>query len=52
MPVYNLIEQTDNYSKTTERLWQYYGHEPALTDVGVILILLQLIIRLLRINLS
>ena len=24
MPVYNLIEHTDNYSKTSGNLWQYY----------------------------
>ena len=24
MPMYNLIEYRDNYSKTFETLWQYY----------------------------
>ena len=24
MPMYNLIEYSDNYSKTSGRLWQYY----------------------------
>ena len=24
MPMYNLIEDSDNYSKTSGRLWQYY----------------------------
>ena len=24
MPMYNLIEYSDNYSKTSESLWQYY----------------------------
>ena len=28
MPMYNLIEYSDNYSKTTGRLWQYYKDEP------------------------
>ena len=28
VPVYNLIEYSDNYSKTSGRLWKYYRHEP------------------------
>ena len=28
MPMYNLIEYSDNYSKTSETLWQYYKDEP------------------------
>ena len=28
MPTYNLIEYSDNYSKTSESLWQYYKDEP------------------------
>ena len=28
MPLYNLIEYSDNYSKTSESLWQYYKNEP------------------------
>ena len=28
MPMYNLIEYSDNYSKTSESLWQYYRDEP------------------------
>ena len=36
MPMYNLIEYCDNYSKTSESLWQYYRDEPALTDAGTI----------------
>ena len=28
MPVYNLIEHSDNYAKTSVRLWQYYRDEP------------------------
>ena len=27
MPMYNLIEYSDNYSKTSESLWQYYRDE-------------------------
>ena len=26
--MYNLIEYSDNYSKTSGRLWQYYKDEP------------------------
>ena len=29
MPMYNLIEYSDNYAKTTERLWQYCKDIPA-----------------------
>ena len=34
MPMYNLIEYSDNYSKTSGRLWQYYKDDPndSLTD--------------------
>ena len=28
MPMYNLIEYSDDYSKTSGSLWQYYGDEP------------------------
>ena len=28
MPIYNLIEYSDNYSKTSGNLWQYYKDEP------------------------
>ena len=28
IPMYNLIEYTDNYSKTSGRLWQYHRDEP------------------------
>ena len=30
MPIYNLIEYSDVYSKTSGSSWQYYGDEPAL----------------------
>ena len=36
MPMYNLIEYSDNYSKTSGGLWQYHRDEPALTDAGTI----------------
>ena len=28
MPMYNLIEYSDNYSKTSGSLWQYYKEDP------------------------
>ena len=34
MPMYNLIEYSDSYSKTSGRLWQYYRDEPFLDNNG------------------
>ena len=34
--MYNLKECSDNCSKTSESLWQYYRDEPALTNAGTI----------------
>ena len=28
MPMYNLIEHSDNYLKTSGSLWQYYRDDP------------------------
>ena len=36
MPMLNLIEYSNNYSKTSGSLWQYYRDEPALTNLGAI----------------
>ena len=36
MPIYNLIEYSDNYSKTSGSLWQYYRDEPFTDDNGTI----------------
>ena len=36
MPMYNLIEYSDNYSTTSGSLWQYCEHIPALNDNGKI----------------
>ena len=36
MPVYNLIEYSDNYWKTTRSLWQCYRYKPALTNAGTV----------------
>ena len=34
MPMYNLIEYSDNYSKTSESLWQYCKDIPAVNIAG------------------
>ena len=36
MRMYNLIEYSDNYLRTSGSLWQYCRHEPPLTDTSVI----------------
>ena len=36
MPVHNLIEYSDNYSKTSGSLWHYYRDEPFLNANGAI----------------
>ena len=35
VPIYNLVEYGDNYSKTKSS-WQYYRDEPVLTDSGTL----------------
>ena len=32
MPMYNLTEYSDNYSKTSGSLWQYYRDEPIINN--------------------
>ena len=36
MSMYNLIESSDNYSKTSRSLYQYYREEPFLDNNGAI----------------
>ena len=36
IPIYNLIECSDNYLKTSRSLWQYYRDEPFMNNHGVI----------------
>ena len=38
MSMYNLIEYSDNYSKTSGSLWQYCRDEPALNDDNGIIV--------------
>ena len=35
MPMYNLIEYTDNYFKTSGSLWHYYRDEPFLANGAI-----------------
>ena len=37
MPIYNLIEYSDNYSKTSGSLWQYCKEIPAVNNTGNII---------------
>ena len=37
MPMYNLIEYSDNYLKTFGSLWQCYRDEPFINHSGVII---------------
>ena len=37
MPMYYLIEYSDDYSKTSGSLWQYYRDQTALDNAGVII---------------
>ena len=36
IPMYNLTEYSDNYSKTSGSLWQYCIDEPALNHAGAL----------------
>ena len=36
MPMYNLIEYSENYSKTSGSLWQYCKEIPAINNNGAI----------------
>ena len=36
IPMYNSIEYSDNYSKTSGSLWQFYRHEPFINNNGAI----------------
>ena len=37
MPMYNLIEYSDNYSKTSGSLWQYCKEIPAVDDGDIVI---------------
>ena len=48
MPKYNLIQYSDNYSKTFEVLWQYYRDETA----SMIMVKLSILMRIMLILIS
>ena len=53
MPMYNLIEYCDNYSKTSGSLWQFYRDEAFIDDNDKqLLIFLPIIITALRLNIK
>ena len=37
MPMYNLIEYSENYSKISGNLWQYYRDEPFINNNAIII---------------
>ena len=36
MPMNNLIEYSDNYSKTSQSLWEYCRDEPTLNKAAIV----------------
>ena len=44
MPVYNLTEYSDNYSKIYGSLWQYYRDEPFIGNNWMLLMFLKILI--------
>ena len=44
MPIYKLIEYSDNYSKTSGSLWQYCNGTPAVNNTMILLILMELML--------
>ena len=46
IPIYNFIEHSDNYSKASGSLWQYYRGEPALDKMGTLSIFVATVHRL------
>ena len=51
MPMYNLIEYSDNFSETSGSLWQYYRDEPFIIKAVLLLMLLMILI-VLHLNLN
>ena len=41
MPMYNLIEYSDNYSETSATLWQYCKEIQEVNNAGILLILME-----------
>ena len=47
MPMYKLVEYSDDHSETSESLWQYYRDEP-----GLLMLLIIFLVIVLRLNLN
>ena len=52
MPMCNLIENSDNYSKTSGSLWHYYRDEPFLDNNGAIPDFMLIIIKVFGLKLK
>ena len=52
MPMFNSMEYSDDYLKTSGSLWQYYWEEPALTNDGAIKIFMLDVVAVLHLNLN
>ena len=48
--MYNLIKYSDNYSKTSVRLWQYYRDESFINNNVIVMFLIILIVLHLNLN--
>ena len=47
MPMYKLVEYSDDHSETSGSLWQYYRNEP-----GLMMLLIIFLVIVLRLNLN
>ena len=52
IPMYNVIEHIDNYSKTSGILWQYCRDKQAVNNMVELLILMQIMILLIHLKLN
>ena len=50
MPMYDLLEYSDIYLKTSGSLWQYFRDEPALGGTIILLIFLLILIIVFCLN--
>ena len=50
MPMYNLIEYSDNHSDTSGSLWQFKRDEQPINNNGAFMILLQKVLHHLNTN--
>ena len=44
MPMYNVIEYSDNYSKTSGSLWQYCKDIPAVNNNAILILLITILL--------